>query len=648
MPSATVRRLIWGIIAISLIWALAVGLDLFPQLRGDYGWRWPYIASPEHPERLLELAASLAIYIGGGWWLYQQRHVWPIIVWACAGGIGLTLAVLAVSTSDPIYELYTRTVTNLTTGWHYAAADIDTKGGLGVVLHTWPVFIQQYAGPASHVAVSPPGLPVAYYALSHLLDTAPQAARWMAAPLRADQCNNFRLMGYSNGQLASAWAGMLMPVWASLAALPLYWIGRRYYTEHAARLSVLWWPLIPSILMFAPHPSTAYALPTLVGVAFLVEGLSRRQPWQVAISGLIVGILTFTNFSMLPLIFFAGLITLLIFWSNRRATHLAWHWPMIMGLVFGLGAAIIWAIYTLVSGVTLWDIFRAVMSTHLTLDRPYLPWLYLHLNDYGMFTGWPPLLVAVIGIWQTVRAMRRQIPWSVGQILAVAAPATLIATDLSGIGRGESGRIWVYLSPLILLVAADVLTSQESRKYTWMVTAAQAIMVLTLVTFVHVIDSGLSAPPDSPPPPKTAASTVYLDSGAVFDDALRLNRFAGQVETLPGTQGKIQPTLVLWLEWQSSGQVDKAYYLSLIPVAPGGEALSASVIQPFGSQYPTTCWRPINGVITDRVEVPLNEQAAKGDWWVSLSLIDGRTGQKPPVVLPDGSQDEQVGIGPFR
>jgi hypothetical protein len=49
----------------------------------------------------------------------------------------------------------------------------------------------------------------------------------------------------------------------------------------------------------------------------------------------------------------------------------------------------------------------------------------------------------------------------------------------------------------------------------------------------------------------------------------------------------------------------------------------------------------------ERIEVPLfNEE--NGDWWISLSLIDGQTGQTLSVVNPDGSSDHQVGLGPFR
>jgi hypothetical protein len=173
-------------------------------------------------------------------------------------------------------------------------------------------------------------------------------------------------------------------------------------------------------------------------------------------------------------------------------------------------------------------------------------------------------------------------------------------------------------------------------------------MVFTMVSFVHVIDSGLGMPPSSPPKLDKLPETAYLPSGAVVDGALQLNSFAGQVEMRADANGNPQPVLLLWLDWQSIGQVDKPYYLSFIPVAPDGQgAPQATLIPPFNTEYPTTCWLLSSGPIRERYEIPLFATSAEGDWWVSLSLVDGNTGERPSVTLPDGSQDVQVGIGPF-
>src|SRR5690606_10652139 len=77
-----------------------------------------------------------------------------------------------------------------------------------------------------------------------------------------------------------------------------------------------------------------------------------------------------------------------------------WYWPMMMGAWFGMGLASVWAIFYLFSGVGVWEIIAQSFNSHLSLERPYLPWVLLHLNDFFMFTGWPLVLLAGVGLWQ--------------------------------------------------------------------------------------------------------------------------------------------------------------------------------------------------------------------------------------------------------
>jgi hypothetical protein len=169
-------------------------------------------------------------------------------------------------------------------------------------------------------------------------------------------------------------------------------------------------------------------------------------------------------------------------------------------------------------------------------------------------------------------------------------------------------------------------------------------MVFTLAAFLRVV--GTEFDPSPPPAPASTepSPTAHLwPSDATFDQVLHLRSFAGEIKKTTGDE----PILTLWLDWDSSGQVDHVYYVSIIPVAPDGQTGPATLQQPFEGRYPTTCWLPASGRVRDRLEVPLPLNRSSGDWWVSLALIDGDTGVKVPVTQPDGSQDDQVGLGPF-
>ncbi len=561
----------------------------------------------------------------------------------------MTLVVLYVTTTDLRYELYTRTVSSVTTGWHYAAADIEREGGARFVFGNWPDFMESYRGISGHMMVSPPGMPMVYYAASQMFDRLPGLARWLSLPLRADQCHNYRIMGYSNAELASAWLGILMPLWGSLTVFPLYWLGQRIYSEGAGRRAALWWPLVPALLMFTPTPNTAYPLLSMTCVALLAEGLHRNKPLLIVLSGVMASALVIIAFTFLPLILLAGIFVLMTYMVTRTEERQSWHRPLLTGLWFGIGLLSLWVLYDVIFDLSIWTIFRTAMAIeHLRLERPYLPWLFFHLNDFFMFTGWPLVLLGGGAAWEAIQGLRRKAPLSMGQILTLSACLAVLILDLSGMGRGESGRVWLFFAPFILLAAASLLSPSDTGWLGWLTTLTQALMVLVLVTFVHVIGTELSEPPFPPPAPAKPLQASYLPSGAIFDDTLQLDSFAGQIEMLPGGGKTSQPTLVLWLNWQSMGQVERPYYLGIIPVTPSGEAIQATLIQPFDQTYPTTCWLPGSGLLQDRIEIPLDSHDPSGDWWVSFSLVNGQTGEKLDVLLLDGSRDDQVGIGPFR
>ncbi len=642
----TSRRMRW-ISLICLGWAALLVLNLVPILRGDFGWRWPY-QLPQDWTRLLPLVLGLAVYVAGAWWL-RRRQTAALILWTVLGGVGLALAGFFVR-DEPLFALYSGTVDPGTTGWHYVAAHIND---LTVTLREWTTVMRRAEAYSAHVHLSPPGWVLLYYALNRLLDHAPLVAQVLGQPLRAAQCQNYHLIGYSNAQFASAWAGMLMPLWGALTVIPLYALARRVFGASAARWSIIWWPIVPAMLMFSPTPNTFYPFVAVLIVALLASGLEHDSIWPFLAAGGLLSLVTFLNLSVLPLI---GLLGLFLVGASLARSQLPlqairrlnWRWLVKMGFVMGIGAASIWLIFNLISGVSFLDILQAMANGHLALDRPYAPWLVLHLNDFFMFTGWPLVLVAIFGVWYALRRIRQRAPLSAAEAFIGATAITVLLVDVSGIMRGETGRVLLFLSPFVVAIAAYTLTNvmdNLTSRDGWLLTATQCVMVVAIMAAIPN-QPALTRPPTTPTAsvPPTAPQPVR----AMFGGVLQLDAFAGQVELPPTADGQPQPTLNLWLDWNSTGQVDVPYYLSFIPVAPDGRAApQADLQQPFGQEYPTTCWQPSSGPIRQQAAVPLfNSQP--GEWWVSLALVDGNTGRKLAVTLPDGSSSDQVGLGPFR
>ncbi len=628
MDRKLLNRVIWGITIVSIAWAIVLAADWIPQLRGDYGWRWPY-DTPEVP-RLFPLALCLGVYLSVGIYLLQRQY---LVMWALLGSAILSVASLTVTIDNPHYALYTRTLSGLTTGWHRAATLIDEQGGADTVFSEWPDTMRQEE--SAHVAISPPGMVMGYYAVNQVLERFDSITDQLGPPLRAEQCHEFRFFNYSNAEFTSTWLGVLTPLWAAFTVMPLFWLGRRLYSEQAARWSVLWWPLIPAFLMFTPYPSTLYPLLGLLAFALLVEGIHRQQQRWVLAAGLVMSLLTFMNFSVLPLIFLAGVFTLGVYVIRRDAVGL--EWPFTVGAWFGVGLASVWIVYYVLFGVGIWQMFDASMEHHLALERDYLPWLFLHVYDFVIFTGLPLILLA---IWR-LTLLRHQKAWSMGDVLGLSALVTVLVLDISGIARGETGRVWLFLTPFFVLMAADTLKHTPSPRIGQIITLSQAFVLFIMIGFLRVIGTELTESPDAPPDILPTAEVAPISNGSVFGNTYQLNQFAGNV-VIDEETGQL--VLHLWLEWASTGQLDRPYELTFIPVAPDGSVapVAASL---FNKAYPTTCWLPKSGPIRDYYTIPLHSTVA-GEWWVSVAMID-RFGNTLIVQMPDGTTDQQVGIGPF-
>lgn len=630
----TIPRPVPPITAGALLLALILALDAIPFLRGGYGWRWPY--DPVALGRVLPLVAGAALYGAGAWLLLRRSgRAGPVLAWAVLGATVLPLLVIRVRHDDVLYELFARTAAPFTTGQHHAGAVIDWGGD---AWHDWPdVMARMDEVGNHHIALSPPGLPLAYAGLDAVLDRLPALAGPLRDRLLPYQCHNYALLGYSAGEWASAWFGMLMPLWAALAALPLYGVARRLVGPGPARAAALWWPLVPALALFAPTWNTAYPLFSLGAFWLLLIGLDRTIPAPVPTvalitAGTLAGLLAFANLSTVPLPVLFGFYTLLTYLLiERRAPDPApWSRPVVAGLWVGAGFALPWLAAWVAVGHSPLAIVSAAMGNHLDLDRPYLPWLWLHAWEWALFSG-PPL----VALWLLAAARRGSRPRTRGTVLALALTLTLAVLVLSGTARGETGRVWLFFAPFALIAAAEALGAPGRDRAGWAaITAAQAVLLVVLAATLDVIDTDFTPPPDPP-----AAAAVERAADVAFGPL----RLVGWDAAADGD------AIALTLAWEPRAQVTTPYWFSALLVRPDGAPLAeAHVWQPFETRYPATCWAP-GHTITETVMLPLPDDAPGGEWWVSLAVLaeDGAAYTRLAAIAPGGEPDAQAGLGPI-
>ncbi len=445
------RTLIVAVVAAGLGLAALIATDAIPILRGGFGWQWPYAPAPL--VRAVPLFAVTVGYLLIAWLLLTRtRRAWPVIVWSMIGVIAVTLAVMALRENDLLEALFDRTVSSITVGTHYAAATIDWAGS---GRYDWPAVMKHFDQLSGHVSVSPPGLPMFYALLNTLFGALPSGLlASMRAAVQPYQCANYTLLGYTPAEWATSWFGILTPLWASLTVLPLYGVTRRVTGAEGARRAVILWALIPALVTFSPTWSTIYPGFSLLAFWLFDIGLNRQRGagWIFA-AGLLMGVMSFTNFVFLPFVAFFGFYTLARYFliERRAASPAPWTRPIIVGVCFAVGLAAPWVVYYLLTRLTPLDIFRAAMSIHFDIPRPYLPWLFLHPWDWTLWTGLPLMLLWLLGLWAWTRRHEADRPPLLGLALLLFA----VTLDLSGTARGESGRVWLPFTPFALIAAVD-------------------------------------------------------------------------------------------------------------------------------------------------------------------------------------------------
>jgi len=641
-------RIVLVATGISVLVALIILFDLTPWVRGGYGWRWMIETVPV--VRVLPLIAIMGIYvIGAVWLLSRTKRSSLLLIWAILGTAIIATTVAYTRDGDALYALFTRTTSVLSTGPHWASLRIDWAGG---EWQDWTAVMGELGG---HLGTSPPGLPMLYGVLNDTVNNIPftDSLHLSLLPL---QCHNYDLLQYEPSGWASTWFGILMPLWAALTVIPIYGITRRIF-DLDSRLPIytaLWWALIPALGGFTPSWNTIYPLLSAGAFWLLLIGLDsarwRRMAWLFGV-GIIAGIALFSHFTFLPLLGMLGFYTLGLYIFIERDSH-SFSRPVIAGIPVALGLALPWVLFMLAGGSSPIAVLQASFDYHLDLDRPYWFWSWFHIWDWALWTGLGFAVLWLAGLWHYRRRRDGILP-----LVGMSLLMTIMVLALSGATQGESGRIWLFLSPFLLVAAMDglrrIVPPQVTHRAWVIISVSQALLALVLSANLEAIDTEYTRPPDTPIPQITIPTNITFthSDGNIF-------RLVGwSAETV---RSNTSHDVVLNLAWETNSRLTEPYWFGAFLVPPEGAPSEPVLWQPgeyidFGDEsdddlrYPSTCWTP-STVVGDTVHLPIPSDTSAGDLWISLAVFgdDSQPEGRIAVILPDGTQDLQVGLGPVR
>lgn len=608
----------WVILAALLLAGVFI-FDVTPWVRGGFGWRWEYQPLARPVIGYVLLLASYAVIV---WRLLSgAANARLVLALAFVASIVFPLVAVGLRESDALRGLTARTFSVVASAHQWGAANIDWASG------EWRDWTAVMARLGSHLSTSPPGQPLLYGLLTEGIDRFGLSTA-LARPLVTALCTDYALFEMTPAQVASGWLGVLSPVWAALTVFPLYSLARRLGAR--ADVAVLLWPIVPALSGFTPSSSTVFPLLAVLIFLPLTGTPSRRG---IALSGFLYSLATFINFAMLPLAaMFALFTTLRWLLTGPRTPASAILRDMAL---FALSACLPWGIWFVVTGLTPLDVLEQALAFHLALERLYIFWVWFHIWDWSLWSGGAIAVVAVlagVGLWR-IRSER-----PAAAAFAITLALTLAAITISGMTRGESGRIWMFMTPFLLVVAATPLPGAAMRQRWRMLITAQVILTFAMIFAIDAFNA-----PDVPARPTMNVSRLDMTPLATFT-----SEDSGQFSVL--SAGVYEPGL-LTLEIVGEMPTLAPVWFGVIAV----DAMDESLISPAGPQQPTrggermpsTCWTPESATRVTLVLPPL-DPIRSDEFYVSLSAYGWNAGDAALTVTTPHSTGVQVGLGPFR
>ena len=385
-----------------------------------------------------------------------------LALWLAAFG-----AVNAVALMHPMGWAYPATlVVNPASNSYFSTA--LHQSDLGALLRDYPRAMKGFASHAQTQSAGPVVFSHAATTLARaspltpfLADTLLALSPGISAEALARYCRVWEPQITEDDVRAALCVAFLMIALSSLTVVPIYFLGKWIDSAGAGLCAALSLVVLPSFVLFSPSFDQMYPLITATALCALWRGVSGWQDgapralWWVALAGICLGAGLFFNLGLIVAVFLCALVA---FFVGRREKFAA-SWWLRGGAVFTGGVLLVPLLLKLFWGYDLWAVF--LTSNHLRdvlyyNSRSYAASLWANPLDFFTFCGTP---LGLLWLWQSWKsapsecASRQKMQMSWAMALLVAFVVTLLLLDFSGRTRGEVARMWLFLTPPLLIGA---------------------------------------------------------------------------------------------------------------------------------------------------------------------------------------------------
>ncbi len=464
----------------SVVLLVAIPFDLFPWLRGPAPyppeWQWGLRTEPAGPWLPAVLVAATVLGLVAACaspWARRRPRIAATTLLAVGvlAGWAFQLSLAATLPDGAFRTLLGRAASRTFTSYHTVAVSEDARDPRAFLAHHTE-HIAEYRTTAKHAATHPPG-PVLFY----------RSALWACEGSTGLTESLLGLAGLPdrdfappNTRAARAAALLGALVLGLLGAATVFAVAALAETLGLHRLAAvqvgLLYALLPGPALMVPQFDGALALPVAAATALLASAIATGRgvmPKAVG-AGAFAALALFTSYGAAVFLAIGGLAALSL--APSRSDALRKGVPV---LAAAAGTAAVLIASTALLGHDPIASARTALAIHrevYTAPRSYVLWLLFNPLDLTLFLGAP---IAALGLVRlaSVRSDLRNGPLAPCQRFGLTLTVAQVALIASGITRGEVGRIWIPLMPLLLVAilasangAVNVAESADRRGIT--------------------------------------------------------------------------------------------------------------------------------------------------------------------------------------
>jgi hypothetical protein len=340
------------------------------------------------------------------------------------------------------------------------------------------------AASAKHASTHPPG-PVLYYRTAlALCEASPRLTDGLLAAAGVPE-REFRPPATRAARAAALLGALLLGLLGALTAWPLAHLARALGVESlaAGRLAVLW-ALLPGPALMTPQFDQALALPVVGATLLLLTAAPRparsARLQRAALAGAIAGVALFTSYGAAIFLAVGGAAALV---ASDATTDSLRRSGVLAALAAAVTSFTAFGLPALLGHQPVRAMLTA-LSIHremYTAPRSYTLWLLFNPLDLAIFLGVPVAVTGLLLLLETHRRPRgsTMAPIDRFRLAMFGGVAFLLVL---GVTRGEVGRLWIPMMPL-LLVSSLGGSEAPDRKEAMLLGALLAALTLAIGSY---------------------------------------------------------------------------------------------------------------------------------------------------------------------